>query len=507
MEYIVSQKEMQLYDANTIDFFKVPALTLMERAAISVVNYIKTCNGKKVLVICGGGNNGGDGFAVARLLLLDGYSVEVLYTGKNKMSEGCEVQCQIYMQYAKAKEIEEPIIKKWQDKNYDIIVDAMFGVGLNRELSEDYCDLLKCLAKISSYKIALDIPTGIDTNTGQIHGMAFQADVTITFGFVKRGLVLFPGKSYAGKVICADIGITKESFLDKEPVAFSYQKKDINRLPVRPMNGHKGCFGKIGLIAGCENIGGAAILATLAGYHSGCGYVKVFTHVSNKSALLKSVPEAVIDCYDDKMDYHTKIQILNSLMEFCDVVHIGSGIGKSHWSTEMVTHVLKTCEKPLVVDADAINIIAADEEVKKLLLKRTKKDGLRVIFTPHMLELSRLSGSSIPVIQRDICSFTKNIANELGCIMIAKDAATVVSDGSKIYINRSGNDGMGTAGSGDVLAGIVTALAAQCSDPFEAATLSVYIHGVCGDLAKKKTNARYLTASDLIMQLSDVLKI
>lgn len=508
MEYIVTQNEMKQYDETTIHRFGMPAMTLMERAALSVILHVQCTDRERILVLCGSGNNGGDGFCVARLLLLAGKRVQVLFTGNREhLSESCKSQWEIYERYAKICGQTEPVVTTWQDASYDIIIDSIFGVGLNRDITGKAAEIIQAANACDAYRIAVDIPSGIDADTGQVHGCAFRADETVTFAFVKRGLLLYPGAIYAGKVHCSQIGITKESFLGNYPRGFSYQKEDLCRLPVRRPDGNKGSFGKIGFFTGSGEIGGAAILSAMAAYRMGSGYVRVFTHDNNKTALMERVTEAVISCYTDDLAKQERLEMMKKTADFADVIAVGAGIGTDEWAMLMVQKLLMADEKPIVVDADACNIIAEDDALKSWLIETAGKRRYPIVMTPHLAEFARLSGTDRKEIQADYPKAAIEFATRFGVILCAKDATTLVTDGEKIYFNRSGNDAMATAGSGDVLFGMTASLLGQKMTAFEGACLSVYIHGLCGDAAKEKTNARYVTASDLVLELAGVLQV
>ena len=499
MQFIVTQEEMKRYDETTISQYKVPALTLMERAALSVVEGHDFTNRERILVLCGSGNNGGDGFAVARLLLLQEKQVTVLFCGKKEhLSESCRIQWEIFENYAKTLNQTDPIVTQWPEAAYDIVIDAIFGIGLNRDISGTVAEVIEKANRMEALRIAVDIPSGVDADTGQIHGCAFKADVTDTFAFRKRGLLLYPGALYSGKVRCHDIGITKESFLGKEPVAFSYEPEELSLLPHRDPAGNKGSFGKIGFFTGCASIGGAAILSASAAYHMGSGYVRVVTHENTRAGMLSQIPEAVVSYYKEEMTTSEKISLCDKVIQNSDVLAIGAGIGTDEWAGEMTEYVLKCDGKPIVADADACNLIAADERLKQGLKDMAGVRRYPLILTPHLAEFSRLSGVQVAQLKKDLPRHVMQFAKEYGVILAAKDAVTLVSDGKRLYMNGSGNDGMATAGSGDVLFGMIASLTGQGMEAFEAVCLCVYLHGLCGDLVRKETNARFMTASDLI---------
>lgn len=512
MDYVVTKKEMQVYDARTSSYFGVSSIVLMERAALAVTEGILNrfgAGGKRVLVVCGSGNNGGDGFAIARMLLLEGFFVTVYFAGKEeKMSDTCRVQRDIFLKYKERRKEDVMFVTEWQQQSYDIVIDALFGIGLSRDIDGGMAVLVRRMNDLEAFKLAVDIPSGIHADTGQVLGTAFRADVTYTFGFFKRGLLLHPGIGYAGEVLCRQIGITKESFLDEEPEAFSYTGDDLDNLPVRRPDANKGSFGKISLFAGSGEIGGAAVLAAEAAYRMGSGYVRLFTHDNNRAGVMAHVPEAVAGYYRDDTEEASFLQMCGECYRFCDVAAVGAGIGKGEKAARMLAYLIQKDEKPLVIDADGLNIIAESAELKQYLTKTAKTRRFPIIMTPHLLEFSRLCGLEIPQIKRDFPKAVTDYADKMGVILVAKDAVSLVSDrGRRLYINRSGCEAMATAGSGDVLFGMLAALVGASEDAFLSACLCVYIHGLCGERAKERTNSYFVKASDLAGQLAAILSV
>jgi len=509
MKYVVTCEEMKQYDNNTIDRLGVLSMVLMERAALAVVGQIALSECERVLILCSGGNNGGDGFAIGRMLLQEGKDVTVLFAGdEERMTEDCKKQKEIYEKYAKICKGNNCIVTSFKEQAYDVIIDAFFGIGLSRPIEGKFREWIEKANACDAFKIAVDIPSGVHGDTGKILGISFLADVTVTFGFLKRGLMFYPGKACAGRIVVAPIGITKESFFEKIPTAFSYEREDCNRLSKRMPDGNKGSYGKLSIFAGSENVGGAAILSSMAAYRMGSGYVKVFTHENNRTGFLCEVKEAVCSYYNDAMSPKGLTEMVDNVYSFGNVCLIGPGIGREKISRMMVSSVLTRDEKPLIIDADACNIIADEEQLKNWLLTTKASRNNPIIMTPHLVEFSRLSKKAVSELKEDLVEASMAFSKEYGVILVCKDAVTVVTDEKgAVYINCSGNNAMATAGSGDVLAGMITALAGQQSDGFESACLGVYIHGLCGDLSKDETNERFVVATDLIKQLSNCLKI
>ena len=495
MEYLVNSREMKNCDRNTIEEFGVPSEVLMERAALSVVSCIK--EGRypmdRILVVCGNGNNGGDGVAVARLLALEGYDVTILLADSaKKFSDGMKRQTDI------AKKYGLNIIEEWQDKDYTLIVDAIFGIGLSRAIEGKLAILMEHINASKSNVVSIDIASGISTDSGQVMGIAVKADMTVTFAYKKLGQILYPGADYTGILKVCDIGIEAHSWLGKKPSYYAVQKKDLAFLPKRENRSHKGSYGKVLLIAGSSNMAGAAILAAKAAYASGAGLVRVFTAEENRTAILSNVPEAILIAYGAKK---TEKAELTAAIQWADVVAIGPGIGTDAWAGEMVKTVLNVSSVPVIMDADALNILAMDSN--QLLRPHTE-----LIVTPHLGEMASLREVPVSYIKDNLISEAEEFARTYNVICVLKDARTICSiPYGKTYVNLSGNHGMATAGSGDVLCGLLAGLVAQGTSPELAAPLGVYIHGRSGDMMAEEVGYHGLMASDIAAGIKKVMKI
>ena len=504
IEYLVTSEEMQRYDSNTISNFKVPGIVLMEQAALSCLQEIKNIHttNKNVLVLAGKGNNGGDAMALARLLFQNQYSVTVcILNNSDDSTSGLSESAR--MQYDILTSMKLPIVTKLPDDSYDIIIDGIFGVGLSRDIVGNTANVIRQVNQYSAYKISLDMPSGVDATTGKIYNVAFKADMTLTFAFLKRGLYLLPGARYAGKVIKCAIGITEDSFFDKPPVMISLTGAIHDYLPKRDPFGHKGTFGKVLLIAGNRDIGGAAILSGMASLKSGCGMLRILTHSNQKSDILTSISEAMIDEYSCLEE---ALLQLEKGMAWADVIAIGPGIGTDSVAENILMTVIKESIKPLVVDADAINLLSNIKLYSILKELQNKESNKRpLILTPHPLELARICHCDMGKVMENGIQLAVDLAKDLNAVVIKKDANTIITDGDRFALNRNGNSGMATAGSGDVLCGITAGLLAQHLSVFDAAVISVYLHALSGDYAAQVSNEYSLIASDIINSISKVL--
>lgn len=493
MEFLLNSSQMKFCDSDTIHKIGIPSLVLMERAALCVVEEMQSaqCDLKSVLVVCGSGNNGGDGFAVARLLDELGVRVTAAFVGREEsMSKETALQRKI------CENCGIKICSNYREREYTTIVDALFGIGLSRDVDGEYARVIEWMNAQAAMKVSVDIPSGISADTGRVMGTAVQADLTVTFAYRKIGQILYPGTEYCRKVVRRDIGITADRFQNGIPSVFTYNDEDLLRIRQRQAYSNKGTFGKILLIAGSEGMSGAAALAALSAYRSGSGLVKIYTPACNLQILQTFLPEAIVSAYEPG---NVQKEELDRALLWADVVGIGPGIGTGGDSRKILDYVLENAEKPLVIDADGLNLLSGN--VKKL-----RQTGAPVIVTPHIGEMTRLSGLSKAQILENILETARDFAQNNRVICALKDARTVVSDGSRVYINTTGNSGMAVAGSGDILTGIVCGLLAQGMQPFDAAALGVYLHGAAGDLAREECSAYGMIARDIAAQIGEVLK-
>ena len=496
MEYLVSAEEMRRCDSNTIEKFHVPAVVLMERAALGVVDVIKSRYNEdrgKVLIVAGTGNNGADGIAVGRMLMQEGFQVTFFLAGERaRFSELMELQVTIIEAYG------WEICTSFPENEYDIIVDAIFGIGLTRTLEGKFKKIVQKINERKAWKISVDMPSGIHTDTGEVMGVAIKADATVTFAYRKLGMILYPGCYYTGKVYTKQIGITEEGFEGKLPHVFCHDEKPAELLPTRRKDGNKGTFGKVLVIAGNKEMSGACVLSAEAAFRTGCGMVRIVTDKENKAILGEKLPEAILGLYETKEELEEQLQ---KGCEWADCILVGPGCGTGKTTIEKLAFVLEKCDKPLVIDADGLNVISENFGLYNSLKKSIIEKKRAVILTPHIGEFARLSGKSIPEIKASFLQEALSYAEECGCVLVCKDARTVVcKKGEHTYLNTTGNSGMATAGSGDVLAGMITGLLAQKISAFEAAVLGVYLHGMAGDMAALKKNEYTLMAGDLIKQ-------
>ena len=494
MQYIVTKKEMQAIDAYTMDKIGIPSAVLMERAALSVVEEIERLNVShgRVLIVVEGGNNGGDGLAVGRILLERGYKVDIYYIGGfEKVSQGFQQQWSIlhHMGVRFRKTI--------PNKEYAVIVDGIFGVGLSREVQGVQKKAIEAMNHMDAIKIAIDIPSGIDATTGEVLGAAFYADYTVTFGLKTLGMFFLDGIDACGTVICKPIGFPAQAVAHVKPMIYAYDNSDLDKLPKRVNNSNKGTYGRVAVIAGSKNMSGAAFLCSKAAYSTGAGLVKIYTHESNRTILQSQLPEAVMMTYDD---YEGALACIEDALQWATVIVVGPGLGVDTVSERMLYELLMNAEVPMVVDADALNILSNNIE-----LLRTS--SVQIIMTPHMKEMSRLIQRPVEEIAKNRFVIAREFAKKMQVTLVLKDAKSIATNGGQqTYMNLAGNNGMSTGGSGDVLAGIIAGMLAGGLTLADAARMGTYVHCRAGDLAAEHKGNYAMLASDIISYIGEVMR-
>lgn len=496
MKYALTGKMAAEVDKYTINQMGVPSIVLMERAAVSVAQKVAEIAAifykkPRICAICGCGNNGADGIAAARILFWQGYDVDIAEAG-NESGKTPEYIIQENI----AKNAGMNFVNIQGITEYDIVIDGILGIGLKRPVEGTLADVINSINISECKVVSIDIPSGIDSATGQILGTAIEADITVTFGYNKVGLMLFPGKDYAGRVEIADIGFAPEAVNNiLTPVYFTGE--DIENVPKRIANSHKGTYGRILVIAGSRKMSGAAYLSAAAAYRSGAGLVEIFTHEDNSAVLKTLLPEAIVKGYNEE----NVLELLDEALEAADIIVLGPGLSTDVTAKKITQIVLDNGKVPLIIDADALNIISLDTSV----LKNYNSD---TIITPHIKELSRLSGLSKEELLKDSISFARAFAKEHKVTLVMKNAVTlVVNPEGTCYINTSGTGAMSKAGLGDVLTGFIAGMLALGLDAFSASAFGVYIHGLSGECAAKRKGEHSLLASDLFDEIGNVINL
>lgn len=354
MKELLTADQMRRSDQRMIRTMQVPSLVLMERAALQCVEAMKKegVDLTSALIVCGNGNNGGDGFAIARMLLEEGYCPDVVLVGNyDHRSEETRMQMQIL------ENLGLSVGNSLPQKEYSVIIDAVFGIGLSREIQGNYADVIEKMNQMGGYKVAVDTPSGVSSDDGRVLGVAFKADLTVTFAFGKIGQILYPGCAYTGKLVIAPIGITRPEFFQEEEICRMFEKADVPEiLPERKADSNKGSYGKVLMITGSKGMSGAAYLSARAAYLTGAGLVRIYTEESNRAILQELLPEAVLTTYS--LEEENSFEKLPELLAWADVVCIGCGLGMEPHSEELLKKVLEMNTKPGVIDADGLNLLA-----------------------------------------------------------------------------------------------------------------------------------------------------
>lgn len=494
MQLWVNAAQMKAADQYTIQKLEVPSLELMEHAAQACVQVLEDekVDLSHVCVVCGSGNNGGDGFAIARILQNNSCSVETFCVG-NPEHYTEETQEQMHRLQECGGKITYGMP---QEDFYSVIIDAVFGVGLSRKVEGRYRQVIEQMNRMRGTKFAVDIPSGLSATTGCILGCAFKADYTVTFQLKKIGLELSQGRTMAGRVIVPDIGISTDSICEDQEIVRT-AGKDIYRkmLPDRPEDSNKGTYGRLLVIAGSKGMAGAAYLNAHAAYMTGAGLVRIYTSSDNREILQTLLPEAVITTYEE----YNKEELL-SLLTWADGVCIGSGLGMSRLSEKILKTVIEYVKVPCLIDADGLNLLAENKNYLNQMAER------RFVITPHMKEMSRLTGISVEELKADRILILKDFISRYRITCVLKDSRTLIASEEKgIRMNLTGNSAMAKAGSGDVLAGVISGWMVQGKEAEDAAELGTYIHGLSGDLAKFEKGVYSVMARDLIEYISKAL--
>ena len=487
------------------DSLGIPTLTLMRRAgeavAKAVMEYVPT--GSNISIFVGKGNNGGDGYAAA-CILNDKYSVKVydVFAAGQRSEEGRHF---LNVFISLGGKIESLIFDDGQISdisNSHCVVDAIFGTGFSGQLPDITLRLAALFESLNGIvKISVDAPLGINASDGTVlDGGSYHTDVTVVLGFVKTGLVSYPSKEYVGRLIYDNLGLQNNDILEAFDVSEHLIDSDTARylLPKRQDNSNKGSFGKALVITGSDTFFGAAHLSVEAALRSGVGYVTFLGSGSACDSLIQKFPEAIYKRLEIGELTDQSLSDVISLARRHDAILIGSGSTVTPGLLKIIESLLSE-EVTLILDADAINALAIDAEYGREVLRGARAT---VILTPHPLELSRISGIPVREIQADRFNVAKHFAKENNCILILKGAATVVTNGSRTYINSSGSSALAKAGSGDVLAGFLSGVTASVVDPLDAAALSVYLHGVAADSLSEELSEYGVTPSDLPKEMA-----
>ncbi len=519
MKRIVNQKEMSEIDRESAEKLNIPTMILMENAGRSVVEYLQRIFNindedfpkKSFLIFCGKGNNGGDGFVAARFLLNKGAKVKIILLGRFAELKGdAKINAERYknmggetIELEKEDSLFTDFLEESKKETY--IIDAIFGTGFKGEITGIYKRAIEFINQSGFPIIAVDVPSGT-MDDGRVGNFCVKANFTITMGFIKRSLLLPPARDYAGKIFISDIG-TFYNYFNNKGNTYLLEEKDIKEfLPKRVSWGHKGTFGTCLIIAGSRGYSGAACLTALGALKIGSGLVYLAS------------PKTIIDVIETKLTEVVKIPLdwedgytlsnldkINNILSKIDVLAIGPGIGFTEKTKEFIKKFLISISErkiPVVIDADGINCLS--EEID--LLKDFAKDN-QIILTPHPGELSRLIKISPEKINENRIEIARSFSQKYGAYLVLKGSPTVIGVPEGIvYVNPTGNSGLASGGTGDVLTGFITGLLAQRLKPEKAAIVGVYLHGLSADLALENQTEYDFIASDILTYLPKAIK-
>jgi ADP-dependent NAD(P)H-hydrate dehydratase / NAD(P)H-hydrate epimerase len=509
---VVSALQMKKLDRRAIQEFGIPGIVLMEnagRATVEVIDkYFSEMMIRKIIVLAGPGNNGGDGLVIGRHLLNRGVDVEAFLLGhKAKVNGDAKVNLELYQKLRPVQELHrQEDLKKLQTPidHADLIIDAILGTGVNTEVRGLYRDIIEYINSLPTPVVSVDIPSGVDASTGKVLGSAVYADLTVTFGLPKIGLLLHPGIDRVGILEVADISIPPYLVQEEN---ITVELIDAHALfPLlrkRDRNSHKGNYGHVLMIAGSVGKTGAAALSSDAALRIGAGLVTLGIPASLNPIMEVKLTEVMTEplAETDTQTLSTKsLPRIQELTEGKKVLALGPGISTHPETIAVVHHIIRNCRIPLIVDADGINILG-----KKLSVLHEVQ--CPIVLTPHPGEMARLTGISIEEVQGDRIGVAKKFAQEYGVVLVLKGARTIIAEpNGNIYINSTGNPGMASGGTGDVLTGMIAGLIAQGYTISEASRLGVFLHGYIADQITEQRGEAGLTATDIINRIPLTLK-
>ncbi len=513
---VVTAQEMTRIDRKTIREYRIPGPVLMERAGYSVaLKVMELFERRKVIVLAGGGNNGGDGLVAARELFGREWNVKVLLLArKERLSPDCLLQFRIARKAGVPVEFRRALTAK--DLHSAVVVDAIFGTGINKPISSPVSDVIRFLNGSDCQVVSVDIPSGISADTGAVMGEAVRADYTVTFGLPKVGHLLHPGAEYTGKLFVEDIGFPPELLSSEDIAVQTIGKEDAcSLLPERPAYSHKGDYGHVLVVAGSRGKTGAALMAAKSCLRAGAGMVTLGVPGTLAGIFQSRVTEEMVlplpDTAGGTLSEEAYRQIMDFLDDRADVLAIGPGLASDKAISKLLEKLIGSVTVPTVLDADALNALSG----KKALLKKAKAP---LVLTPHPGEMARLlkdaegrirnakrsDAELMGLIEKDRIGYARSFALDAGICLVLKGVPTVVAaPEGRVFLNTTGNPGMATAGSGDVLTGVIAGLLGQGLDPLQASVLGVYLHGLSGDIAASKRGMHSLLALDLIEHIPD----
>lgn len=514
MQLLATAEQMQQYDRAAITQYSIDSLLLMENAGREFVRLLEThlnsLQDKSIVVLCGKGNNGGDGFVIARHAANAGARVTVCLCCRAREVLGDAAKNLIILkrlskQTRSAITFRETLAPSSLPKGSpDIIVDALFGTGFKGEVKGIYRAAIEWANRLSARRVAVDISSGVNGSTGAIENAAFRADVTITMGLAKVGHYVGAGADCSGRISIADIGIPKFLFKPFKDQVYRVREQDVRDvLSTRPRMAHKNSVGKLLVLAGSRTLGGAPVMTALAAMRSGAGAVVLGVPESLYPYAAKKLTEVMVTPLEETALGSVSLRALPKIVErvtWADVVAIGPGISQEKETQQLLHSLVPMIGKPIVLDADGINAFAG---ARTLLARRRAP----TILTPHIGELKKIFPELSGDVEQVRVETTRKAAKLLHAIVCLKGAPTTIgTPEGVVYVNSTGNPGMATAGSGDVLTGMIAALVGQGMSPVEAAYSGVLLHGLAGDIEAERLGVMSLMALDIVDGISPAFR-
>ncbi|MHB9094043.1 MAG: NAD(P)H-hydrate dehydratase [Eubacteriales bacterium] len=511
--YLLTAEEMQKLDRTAINGLGIPGVVLMENAGLQVVEEIHGIignpKGKTVTIFAGKGNNGGDGFVIARHLLNAGAEVKVLlFADITEVAGDAKVNLNILQSMGhKVYPIANPNslnIVKLAMVYTDLIVDAVYGTGFRGTVPDHVGNIVEIINASGKPVVAVDIPSGLEANTGKIHGPCVKAACTVTFAYAKIGLLIQEGPEHVGRLVVADISIPPDLIRSQAVKRFLITPEIVRKImPARRPDGHKGTYGRVLVVGGSEGLSGAVAMASSAALKAGAGLVTLAVPASLHDLMEVKLTEVMTKPLPETEGVSISVNALpavQDLLDSADVLALGPGMSTNTETVEFVRQLVAGLSKPAVIDADGLNALVGAEEL-------TGKCQAPLILTPHPGEMARLMGIKTQEVQNNRIEIALESSKKWNAVVVLKGAHTVVSspDGS-LYVNPTGNPGMASGGTGDVLTGIIAGLLGQGLAPLEAAVAGVYFHGLAGDLAALEKGMLSLVAGDLLDFLPQATK-
>lgn len=486
-------------DEACVGEYKIPLIVMMENTILSAIKHLDMDLYDRYIVVSGVGNNGGDGLGIARQLKARGKDIKIFVVGNVEKITPCSrinldilkamnISCRIL----DIKEENINILEELKDsiKNSDVLVDCIFGTGLQREIEGVFKDVINIINTNKNLVYSIDVPSGINSTTGEILGVCIKADKTISFEFYKRGFLKYETKEYIGDVIVEHIGIPEhiiKKYDENEYITSIDFVKD--NIKVKNKFNFKSDFGKVTIFAGSKGFSGAAFIASEAAIKSGSGLVTLVCDEDVQDIISSKLSEGMTANYKEE-------NRINKLIEDSNAIGFGCGMGDNKLTLERLEYVLNKSNCPMIIDADGLNVLKNNINI-------LKKYENRIIITPHLGEMSRLTGKSISYIKENRLDVAKEFAKEHNIIVLLKGYETIITDGNIAYINPTGNSAMANGGMGDCLLGMITSFIGQGLEIFHAVVCAAYIHGYIGDILSKKLYT--VNATQIINEIPSIM--